>query len=158
LLLVAAVAEVVTPALRVLQVVGLKLLLEVLAKAVAEAVALRFLEVALVFLMVAVQALLEHSARVVLAERVGMPAEAEEEAVGTAAAVVVPMTMTAVQMEVAVEEGPRMQTLLLRRTFPMRPESTQAMAVSRFTTRLYLLSLHLVEPRLPQFRQLSPWW
>jgi hypothetical protein len=158
LLLVAAVAEVVTPALRVLQVVGLKLLLEVLAKAVAEAVALRFLEVALVFLMVAVQALLEHSARVVLAERVGMPAAAEEEAVGTAAAVVVPMTMTAVQMEVAVEEGPRMQTLLLRRTFPMRPESTQAMAVSRFTTRLYLLSLHLVEPRLPQFRQLSPWW
>jgi hypothetical protein len=158
LLLVAAEAEVVTPALRVLQVVGLKLLLVVQDKAVAEAVALRFLEVALVFLMVAVQALLEHSARVVLAERVGMPAEAEEEAVGTAAAVVVPMTMTAVQMEVAVEADLPMRTLLLRRTFPMRLESTRAMAVSRFTTRLSLLSLHSAEPRLPQFQRLSPWW
>jgi hypothetical protein len=158
LLLVAAEAEVVTPALRVLLVVGLKLLLVVPGKVAAEVVALRFLEVALVFLMVVVQALLEHSARAVLAEQVGMPAEAEEEAVGMAAVAAVPMTMTAAQMAVAVEEGPRMQTLLLRRTFPMRPESTQAMAVSRFTTRLYLLSLHLVEPRLPQFRQLSPWW
>jgi hypothetical protein len=158
LLLVAAVAEVVTPALRVLQVVGLKLLLEVLGKVVAEVVALRFLEVALVFLMVVVQALLEHSVRVVLAEQVGMPAEAEEEAVGTAAAVVVPMTMTAVQMEVAVEADLPMRTLLLRRTFPMRLESTQVMAVSRFTTRLSLLSLHSAEPRLPQFRQLSHWW
>jgi hypothetical protein len=158
LLLVAAEAEVVTPALQVLQVVGLKLPLVVQDKVVAEEVALRFLEVALVFLMVAVQALLEHSARVVLAERVGMPAEAEEEAVGTAAAVVVPMTMTAVQMEVAVEADLPMRTLLLRRTFPMRLESTQAMAVSRFTTRLSLLSLHSAEPRLPQFRQLSHWW
>jgi hypothetical protein len=158
LLLVAAEAEVVTPALRVLQVVGLKLLLVVPGKVAAEVVALRFLEVALVFLMVAVQALLEHSARVVLAEPVGMPAEAEEEAVGTAAAVVVPMTMTAVQMEVAVEADLPMRTLLLRRTFPMRLESTQVMAVSRFTTRLSLLSLHLAEPRLPQFRQLSHWW
>jgi hypothetical protein len=158
LLLVAAEAEEVTPALRVLQVVGLKLLLEVLGKVVAEVVALRFLEVALVFLMVVVQALLEHSVRVVLAEQVGMPAEAEEEAVGTAAAVVVPMTMTAVQMEVAVEADLPMRTLLLRRTFPMRLESTQVMAVSRFTTRLSLLSLHSAEPRLPQFRQLSHWW
>jgi hypothetical protein len=138
LLLVAAEAEVVTPALQVLQVVGLK--------------------VALVFLMVVVQALLEHSARVELAEPVGMPAEAEEEAVGTVAVAVVPMTMTAVQMEVAVEADLPMRTLLLRRTFPMRLESTQAMAVSRFTTRLSLLSLHSAEPRLPQFRQLSHWW
>jgi hypothetical protein len=158
LLLVAAEAEVVTPALQVLQVVGSKLLPVVPGKVAAEAVALRFLEVALVFLMVVVQALLEHSARVELAEPVGMPAEAEEEAVGTVAVAVVPMTMTAVQMEVAVEADLPMRTLLLRRTFPMRLESTQAMAVSRFTTRLSLLSLHSAEPRLPQFRQLSHWW
>jgi hypothetical protein len=158
LLLVAAEAEAVTRALPVLQVVGLKLPLVVQDKVVAEEVALRFLEVALVFLMAVVHALLEHLARAVLAEQVGMPAEAEEEAVGMAAVAAVPMTMTAVQMEVAVEADLPMRTLLLRRTFPMRLESTQAMAVSRFTTRLSLLSLHSAEPRLPQFRQLSHWW
>jgi hypothetical protein len=118
----------------VLPVVGLRLLLVDLARAVAVAVARRFPVVALVIQMEAARELLGRSDREEPGEPAGMPVVVAEVAASTAVAAAVQTTMTAALMAVEVEVDRPMQIPHSLKMLLTLLESTQAMAVSRFTT------------------------
>lgn len=118
----------------VLPVVGLRLLLVDLARVVGVAVARRFPVVALVIQMAAARELLGRSDREEPVEPAGMPVVVAEVAASTAAVVAVQMTMTAALMAVEVEVDRPTQIPHSLKMLLTLLESTQAMAVSRFTT------------------------
>jgi hypothetical protein len=118
----------------VLPVVGLRLLLVDLARAVAVAVARRFPVVALVIQMAAARELLGRSDREEQGEPAGMPVAVAEVAASTAEVAAVQMTMIAALMVVEAVAGRPTQTLLLLKMLLTLLESTQVMAVSRSTT------------------------